>query len=134
MAGTVIVLWNKRSFNFNNVIAGSSESHVAVKALAVERYREAQLIVRAHTRTIDDTNSMIQIVAQTTAPTAEDPSIDFVSTTASGTATIASGSTTVVATANLSNFGGFLRFNVIGTRTTSGSCVAELSAELVLKE
>jgi hypothetical protein len=134
MAGTTIPLWNKRSFNFNNLTAGTSESHVAVKAISVERYREGQLIVRAHTRDIVNASSMIEVVASTTAPSAEDPSVDYVFTTASGTATIDDGSTTVVASANLSNFGGFLRISVMGTRISTGNCSAELSAELVLKE
>lgn len=134
MAGTSIPLWNKKSFNFNNLTAGTTETHVAVKAVASEKYREALLIIRAHTRDIVNASSKIEVIAFTTAPSPEDPSVDFVSTTASGTATIANGSTSVVATVALANFGGFLRFNVMGTRVTSGNCTADLSAELVLKE
>ncbi len=134
MAGMVIPLWNKKSFNFNNLTAGTTETHVAVKAVAVEKYREAMLIVRAHTRDIVNGSSKIEIIAFTTAPSGEDPAVDFVSTTASGTAAITNGSTSTVATVSLSNFGGFLRINVMGTRVTSGNCTADLSAEIVVKE
>lgn len=134
MAGVIIPLWNKKSWNFNNLTASTSETHVAVKALSSERYTEALLVVRAHTRDIVNASSKIEIVAFTTAPSAEDPSVDFFSSTASGTATIANGSTTTFATAQLANFGGFLRIHVIGTRGTSGNCSSDLSADLVLKE
>jgi len=132
--GIVTPLWNKKSFNFNNLTAGTSETDVAVKTVACERYREGLLIVRAHTRDIVNASSKIEIVAYTTAPTAEDPSVDFVFTTASGTATVANGSTSVVASVALANFGAFLRILVVGTRVTSGNCSADLSADLVLKE
>lgn len=134
MPGTAIPLWNKKSFNFNNLTLGTSESNVAVKAVACERYREGLLIVRAHTRDIVNAASKIEIVVYTTSPTAEDPSVDFVFATASGTATVANGSTSIVASVALANFGAFMRIVVIGTRTTSGNCSADLSADLVLKE
>lgn len=134
MAGMIIPLWNKKSWNFDNLTASTSETHVAVKAVASERYTEAMLVVRAHTRDIVNASSKIEIVAFTTAPSGEDPSVDFFSSTASGTATIGNGSTSMLATAALANFGGFLRIQVIGTRNTSGNCNAELSADIVMKE
>lgn len=134
MAGVIIPLWNKKSWNFDNLTAGTSETHVAVKALSSERYTEGLIVVRAHTRDIVNASSKIEVVAFTTAPSSEDPAVDFVSTTASGTATVANGSTTTVATVGLSGFGGFLRIHVIGTRVSSGNCKADLSADLVLKE
>lgn len=134
MAGTSIPLWNKRTFNFNNLTAGTTETQVAVKAIGCERYREGLLIVRAHTRDIVNAGSKIEVVAYTTAPSPEDPSVDFVFATAAGTASLANGSTTIVASAALANFGAFLRIIVIGTRVTSGNCSADISADLVLKE
>jgi len=134
MAGQVMPLWTKRSFNFNGLTAGSTEAVVAVKTVDVSAYREATITVRAHTRDIVNASSKIEIIAYMTAPTGEDPAVDFVSGTALTTATITSGSTSVLSTANLSTFGGYLRVVVLGTRVTSGNCSADLSADLVVKE
>jgi hypothetical protein len=134
VAGRSQNIVTKRPFNFDQLTAGQSESQVAVKAIDVSAYREGMLVVRAHTRDIVNASSIIEVQAFVTAPSSEDPSVDWVASAALATATITNGSTAFFITANLANMGGFLRIVVKGTRISSGNCNANISIDLVLKE
>lgn len=127
----IIPLFTKRTANFTNLTASTSETQVAVKQIQVDQYRQGMLIIRAHSRDLAVGLSSIAIMAQTTSPTSEDPSVSFDSAVI-GIATIISGSTSTMSSVALTNMGGFLKITVVGTRGTSGNATADISAELVL--
>jgi hypothetical protein len=128
----IIPLFTKRLANFTNLTANTSETQVAVKQVQVDGYRQGMIVIRAHTRDLASAGSSIAIMAQVTAPTAEDPSQNFDSASI-GIATISNGSTATMANVALSNMGGYLKISVIGTRSASGgNASAEISADLIL--
>jgi hypothetical protein len=134
MAGTQMMLFNKRMMNFDQLTASQTETYVVVKSLDVTPYREGMITVRAHTRDIVHASSKIEVIAYVTSPSPEEPQTDFVLGTAVATATVAPGSTATFVKADLANMGGYLRIIVLGTRGASGNCKAEISADIVLKE
>lgn len=128
----VIPLFTKRTANFTNLTANTSETQVAVKQVACDQFRQGMLIIRAHTRDIAQSGSSIAIMAQVTSPSPEDPSQSFDSASI-GIATLSNGSTLTMSNVALSNMGGYLKISIIGTRSASGGNVtADISADLVL--
>jgi hypothetical protein len=127
MAGMTIPLFTKRAFTFS-----ATTTTPVVKAVDVSHYTEGALIVRVHGGTIDA--GSIAVRARTTAPSPEDPAVDFVSTSNVAVVTLSTGlgSGDLGVGALSANFGGFLRVDVVGTYS-SGTLSATLSAELVVK-
>lgn len=126
MSGMTIPLFTKRTFTFADTMTVP-----VVKAVDVSHYTEGSLIVRVHGGTIDA--GSIAVRARTTAPSPEDPSVDFVSTSNAAIVTLTTASSGDLGTGALSSdFGGFLRVDVVGTYV-SGTLTATLSAELVVK-
>ena len=78
MAGVSMNLLSKREFNFDS----GSGTVTVLKAVDVTPYTEGVLLVRVHAADIAGSSSM-QVRARTTAPSTEDPSVDFVYTTVS---------------------------------------------------
>ena len=130
MPGQVIPILSKRPFDF---VSGSGTS-VLIKAVPCGSYTEGVLLVRVHSGTFGS-GSSIALVAQTTAPSGEDPSIDFLANPPVATATVTTPTSAgqLVKATLASGFGAFLQIKVIGT--LSGSpCNAVISAELSVKE
>ena len=127
MPGTIIPIISKREYDFSN----GSANVVVVKSVDVSSWTEGIVAVRVHGKDIGGGN--IKVAAYTTAPTAEDPSEDFVGSSAAEATVSSAGTPPQLVTATLTaGFGGFLRIVVEGTHTT-GNTKATLSAELILK-
>jgi hypothetical protein len=126
--GTIIPIISKREYDFSN----GNANVTVVKVLDCSAWTEGIVAVRVHGKDIGSGN--IKVVAYTSAPTSEDPAEDFISSSASATATIdSSGTVPQLVTSTLSaGFGGFLRIVVEGD-AGSGNTRATLSADLVLK-
>jgi hypothetical protein len=127
----IITLFTKRTVTFTSLQASTSETQTYVKALQVDAYKQGMIVLRAHSRNID-ANCSIAVTVSVTAPSSEDPSANFDSTVI-GTATIANGTTATFSNVALSNMGGFLKINVVGTKGATGTNItADLSADIVL--
>jgi hypothetical protein len=75
------------------------------------------------------------VKAYKTAPSAEEPSVDFVDPTAVASASVATATLAgeLVNDSLTADFGGYLRI-VVDANWVSGTLEAEISAELVLKD
>ena len=130
-----------REFDFSQLGNSDSQEIPVVKALSVAGMTEGTLLVRVHSGNWDTggSNDKIEVLAYTTAPSAEDPSNDFIAASAVGTITITQSDTDApsLEKASLSsNFGAMLRITVRGTQadTAVTNLKATLSAELVVKD
>lgn len=126
----IITLFTKRTVTFSGLSAGGSETQTYVKAVQVDGYKQGMIVLRAHSRNIDAACS-IALTACTTAPSAEDPSANFDSAVI-GTATLSSGTTAAFASVALSNMGGFLKINIVGSKPSGTNVTADISADLIL--
>lgn len=138
MAGTTIVLFTRRVFDFTNVGNALSVEIPMVKAIDVTEWTSGQLIIRVHSGTnVTGATGNAQVLLKVTAPTEEDPAVDFVDPTAVATATInntvSSAKPTIVRATLSAGFGGMLQCSVKGTGQTSQTVKADISAELVLE-
>jgi hypothetical protein len=131
VAGTTIPLISRRTYNFDN----GSATIVVAKAVNVVQWTSGLLVVRVHSASIG-TSSSVKVSLFKTAPSAEDPATDFEDTSsavASAGPSAGAGAGELETAALSSGFGGFLQVSVVGTLSTA-SCIAEISAELVLKD
>ena len=131
MPGQNIPILSKREYNFTN----GSGTVIVAKAVPVAQWTQGSLGVRVHAASFTG-NSKIEVVVKTTAPSPEEPSVDFIDTTAAiATATVDSGNSVgdLERSALADDFGGFVQITVVGTLDT-GNCVATISADLVVKD
>jgi len=135
MPGAIIPVFSRRMFDFDNVQSPGEVELVLAKAIDVEQYTEATLLVRVHALEIDR-RARIEVIAKATAPSDEDPEVDFVG----ATVVIATIDEAVTAPALVkatfwADPGERVTISVRGsqTGTAPASCNAELSAELVVK-
>jgi hypothetical protein len=140
MSGTTISLFSRREFDFSKVQGQRCVDIMLVKAVDVSQYTSGTLEVRVHSRTISGVGANICVLAYTTAPTAEDPTVDFVDYSAPVASITVDDSDRrappVLATAALSpGFGGMLAIVVRGAqpRVPVDTLAAELSAFLTVK-
>lgn len=140
MSGTTISLFSRREFDFSQVRGDRCVELMLVKAVDASQWTSGTLEVRVHDRTISGPGAAICVLAYTTAPTAEDPAVDFVDTS-SPVASVAIDDSDqrtppVLATAALTpGFGGMLAIVVRGRQAPMPveALRAELSASLTLK-
>jgi hypothetical protein len=131
VAGQIIPVISKREYDFGT----GDATVIAVKAVAVTGFREGTLLVRVHSSSFGG-SSKIDVIAKTTAPSSEEPSLDFVNATAVATATVNSSSGTagtLVKAALSDDFGAYLQISVVGDLDT-GDCKATISVEIVVKD
>ena len=131
MPGQSHTILSKRLFD----CANGSATYVAAKAVPVVNWTQGSLLVRVHGASFTGA-SKFEVIAKTTAPSAEEPSVDFIATgTAVATATIDSGNSAgdVEKASLAADFGAFLQITVVGT-LDSGDCNATISIDLVLKD
>ena len=122
--------------------AGASQTHVLAGKIPTARFTKAELLVRAHTVGIDSagTDASITVDVVNDASTDEDPNATFLGDTAITDAevTIWEGTANgAFALAPLTgDFGSMVAVRVIGLQSTGTaySLVAEISADLILKE
>ena len=140
MSGTTISLFSRREFDFSQVRGGRCVEVMLIKAVDASQWTSGTLEVRVHDRSISGPGAAICVLAYTTAPTAEDPAVDFVDTSRP-VASVAiddsdERSPPALATATLTpGFGGMLAIVVRGQQAPIpvDTLSAELSASLTLK-
>lgn len=132
MAGTVVQLFSKRSFDFS----GGNGTVVVVRSIPVERWVDAQINVRVHTNGITSGTGTIAVSAKSISLTQEEMQTDFLDATILATASVATGTLVgaLVRGTVTSGFGAALQILVVGTKGTSATVIANLSAEIVLKD
>ncbi len=128
MPTDVLKVIPKTTYDFTS----GSSTHVVCRALDVTNSSSGALLVRSHAHTISSGGS-IDVVVKISAPSHEDPSIDFVGNTVA-TATL--GESTPVAPLLLkddldASFGGFLWVEVVGTKGSS-TTQATISCDLAM--
>lgn len=140
MAGTIIPLISLRSFDFAGLASSESMTVVLIKEIDVSGWTEGVLNVRIHGGTIDSTaTANISVVLAATSPSSDEPTKDFIDSTAVASVAIDDGNIgnapTLVRASLATGFGGMLCLKVIGTQdpTRLANLNADISAELVLK-
>jgi hypothetical protein len=128
MPTDVIKVIPKTTYDFTS----GGSTHVVCRALDVTDSSSGSLLVRSHDHSISSGGS-IDVVVRISAPSHEDPSIDFVGN-AVATATL--DSSTPAAPLLLKDdldpsFGGFLWVEVVGTKG-SGTTKATISCDLAM--
>lgn len=133
--GVLIPLFSLRRFDFANLAASTSAEVVIVRAIDIRQFRELTVLVRVHARTIN-LGASVAVLVQALSQTPEAPGVDFVdSGSAIATASVFIGSAPgLIASAVTASFGGLARVVVKGTRASSGSCSADVAADLLLRE
>ena len=128
----IIPLFTKREFDFSS----GSATVVVVKSVDTSRYTEGVVNLRVHSNSSTAGTGTINAQAKSVALTGEDPSIDFVDGTTLATASMTSSTSagTLIRGALATGFGGSLQITIVGTKGTSTTLKATLSAELVVKE
>ena len=132
----------RQTFDFTYLAAGASETRVLAGKIPTARFTKAELLVRVHTVGIDSagTDASITVDVVNDASTDEDPNATFLGDTAITDAevTIWEGTANgAFALAPLTgDFGSMVAVRVIGLQSTGTaySLVAEISADLILKE
>ena len=129
MAGTVIDVMRKRELSFDSGAA----TYVLAKAIPSRGWAGGGMFVRVHSKAITS-SSTLAIQAFLTAPTAQNPDLDFIRATAIATITLTQFTTapSLLLTNFSTHLGQFLLIRATGT-PSGGTCSAELSIELVLK-
>lgn len=128
MPTDVIKVIPKTTYDFTT----GSSTHVICRALDVTSSSSGSLLVRSHGHSISSGGS-IEVIVKISAPSHEDPSIDFVG---SAVATVTLNSSTPAAPILLKDdldplFGGFLRVEVVGTKGSS-TTQATISCDLAM--
>lgn len=135
MPGTIIAVFSRRLFDFDNVRSPGEVEIILAKAINVEQYTEGTLLVRVHAIDID-CGATIEVIAKASAPSSEDPELDFIgATVATITIDASVAAPALVKASFLADPGERVTITIKGSQTSTApaSCKAELSAELVVK-
>jgi hypothetical protein len=111
-----------------------TQAFVLVAWLDVEGWTSGSLAVRVHA--IDmHANHQISVIVRTTAPTVEDPTVDFVSTSALAQAVVDTSVGALVTDSIDLRLAGFVEVSIEGRKGATGtaSVAATLSAQLYAK-
>jgi hypothetical protein len=138
VAGIVHKAFCLRTWNFSGLVTGAVnyEEYCILKNFPVEGYREGTLLVRVHSRTMSVGTSSIVVRAVETAPSAEEPDVDYEGTELASVS-VSTGTDPELVTADFSTpFGGAVTIYVKGIQGGSAGdpVTAALSVDLVLKE
>jgi hypothetical protein len=135
MPGAIIPVFSRRMFDFDNVQSPGEIEFTLAKAIDVEQYTEGTLLVRVHAHNIER-GASIEVIAKATAPSNEDPELDFVgATVVAVTVDVTVSAPALVKRTFTADPGERVTITVRGSQTSTApvSCNAELSAELVVK-
>ena len=117
MSGKIIPVMSRRTLDMSSTAFGPPIEITLMKVVDVSAFTEGELYVRVHGGTIGG-NGVINILAYTTLPSAEDPSVDFVRTGVVANASLTASSTaaapTLVRAVLSSSFGGALSIHGTG--------------------
>jgi len=138
MAGKLITILPKRTFDFSGLISGSSMTQVIVEQIDISEYIDGLLIVRVHAVNSVGGNMSFQLVQDGFSE--RDPSIIFLAPPSAYFCSAAVVDSTVVpgkVIAGGGNMGGFLgeyaALTVTASRVTTGSITASVSADLLMR-
>jgi hypothetical protein len=136
MSGTNIRAIPKQTFDFSNLAPSATAEYLMVKSLDVAQWTTVWLWLRVHSNGIVPDNAQIQIIVNPTAPSVEDPAVDFVDTgsfTALGF-NKAFGAPKLIGVDISSLSNGFVRISVKGVQDSSaGVMTADISVDIVAK-
>lgn len=138
MTGTAIQIMSRQIIDLSNGISGPPLDVMIADRFSVVGYTQGELYARIHGGTIGSP-AVVNILAYQTAPSAEDPSQDFVlssplAANLSIDSTDVSGAPKLIRAVLSSGFGGALRIFIRASQSGSIQTIApELSVELVLK-
>lgn len=131
----------ERAFDFSSLGASDQVDVVLVKSLDVTDYRSGELQVRVHAASWSSASPQdVFVKAYMTAPCPDDPSTDFVGTTAMATATLSDsgGNTSAGDMLNAgltAGFGSYLRIELDITQSGASEPLSfTISADMVLNE
>jgi len=137
-----MIIIPRQTFDFTYLAAGASETRVLAGKIPTTRFTKAELLVRVHTVGIDPAgaNATITVDVVNDASTDEDPNATFLGDTAITDAEVIIWEGTANGAFGLAplsgDFGSMVAVRVIGLQSTvtAYSLVAEISADLILKE
>lgn len=133
MAGRRVELFAKRTFDMTDVANSQTMTVELIDRLVVQGAERGTLLVRAHTADLSGGGDMT-VVLQQTAPSSEEPSVDFIASTNVASAAVpTSGPAVKVSGVDLTNVG-MVRVVLEAVQSSGGGALtADISAELVLK-
>jgi hypothetical protein len=135
MSGDTLELFPRCRFKFTNLVAGNSLVVPMVRALGIDEFGDATLVVRVHAANIEG-GSTVTITVRSTSPSADDPGVDFVDPDPVATVVLdlsASAGDLEVAPLTPST-GSHVQVTVTGARASNEAVDVTLSAELVVRE
>lgn len=137
MAGVIVELFSRRTFDFSSLAAAGVARIAWDAAQPVEEFTEGVIVLRSHAHTIPAAASF-RVRAFLAAPSREQPSTTFWATTpAIGDALLTSAgpsAPTLIVAPLATNFGGFLYVDVTATQGSGMTTLsATLSCDLVVK-
>jgi hypothetical protein len=123
-----------REFNFDGLSSGNTAVIDLMDRIDVSQWTEGQLMVNVHSRTIG-ASGKIEIRVFADGYTADNPSIDFMGSSALATVTVdgSTGATAYLTQAFSAGFGPLVKVRITGTGPSSGGCKAELTIRACLK-
>ena len=133
MAGRRVELFGKRTFDMTDVARSETMTVELIDRLVVQGAERGTLLVRAHTADMSGGGDM-NVVLQQTAPSSEDPSVDFIASSNVVSAAVpTSGPAVKISGVDLTSVG-MVRVVLEAVQSSGGGTLtADVSAELVLK-
>lgn len=128
---------SKHSYNFESIKGTSSLEVVALRSVDVNYGEKAELLVRVHDKSIG-ANSSVVVTARPVNITREEPSVDYVGSSAVATVTLnnSTSAPSLVLESFSEPFGSAVQIRVKGTCAVAGpeSIRATISVDLVCKD
>jgi hypothetical protein len=135
-----VELLDRRRFDFSLLMGAATKELVVVKCLATPAFRDARLQVRVHEVDIGggDESGTLDVFLKSTAPSRDDPGVDFVGEEALASAVVSAtvGAGTLFDLSVKPAFGKAVRLLMRATQSGPDgpySLVASLSASLVVR-
>lgn len=136
MSGSVQNVITKRTFDFSTLQASQTQDIPLCRAIEVAGAKQLELVVRVHSRTISA--GQIDVIVQAVSLTGDDPSADFVYTTAGGAVSVAAVTLNIATVPVLhlaqatAPWGPMVRVVVRGTGAATATIQASISVDLVV--
>jgi len=140
MPPNVLPAFPKRLINFATLAVGATEDVIIADRLPLIHWRELTMLVHVHDHSLISGAGTIQIRAAAQSWTGEDPTLQFVSSSAVWTATLSSTTpnptyqTVPIATTGTNCLGAMVRLFARGNRTGAGALNATISVDFSSKD
>lgn len=132
MAGKLIPVLPKRSFDFSNLIVGTVQQIVVAQRVDISRYIDCVVAARVHSMSASGTNN-VKLEIYPEAYTGQDPGLPFVASSAFFNAPIFASTAPFLLTYGGTVRGEVARVVVTATRGQAGTFNIVLSADLALR-